>query len=123
GYVDAIQDAWPEVPQATDFVMRWWHHAALLTVRGALQRFGLITTNSLRQAYVRRAVEPYLDGNPPLSLVFAVPDHPWVDSEDGAAVRIAMTVGEAGRKSGRLVAVMGERAEAEEGNDDLVIST
>ena len=123
GYVDAIHEAWPEVSQATDFVMRWWHHAALLTARGALQRFGLITTNSLRQAYVRRAVEPHLVGTPPLSLVFAVPDHPWVDSEDGAAVRIAMTVGEAGRKSGRLVAVIGERAEAEEGNDDLVIST
>jgi hypothetical protein len=25
-------------------------------------------------------------------LVFAIPDHPWVDSTDGAAVRIAMTV-------------------------------
>ncbi|MFZ4626523.1 MAG: DNA methyltransferase, partial [Rhodoferax sp.] len=25
-------------------------------------------------------------------LVFAIPDHPWVDSADGAAVRIAMTV-------------------------------
>ena len=28
----------------------------------------------------------------PLRLVFAIPDHPWVDSADGAAVRIAMTV-------------------------------
>lgn len=123
GYVDAIQEAWPEIPQATDFVMRWWHQAAFLTAREALQRFGLITTNSLRQAYVRRAVEPHLEGNPPLSLMFAVPDHPWVDSEDGAAVRIAMTVGESGRKLGRLVAVVGERTDAEEGNDDLVSST
>ncbi|MDQ3039357.1 MAG: class I SAM-dependent DNA methyltransferase, partial [Pseudomonadota bacterium] len=78
GYVDAIQHAWPEVPQATDFVMRWWHHAALLTARGALRRFGLITTNSLRQAYVRRALEPHLEGSEPVSLVFAIPDHPWV---------------------------------------------
>ena len=123
GYVDAIQEAWPEVPQATDFVMRWWHHAALLTARGGLQRFGFITTNSLRQAYVRRAVEPHLDGNPPLSLAFAVPDHPWVDSEDGAAVRISMTVGEAGRRTGHLVSVVKERDEAEHGNDDLVVAT
>ena len=27
-----------------------------------------------------------------VALVFAIPDHPWVDSADGAAVRIAMTV-------------------------------
>lgn len=27
-----------------------------------------------------------------VQLVFAIPDHPWVDSADGAAVRIAMTV-------------------------------
>src|SRR5690606_14052943 len=92
GYVDALQEAWPELPQATDFVMRWWHHAALLARRGAIQRFGFITTNSLRQAYVRRAVEIHLEGDPPLSLVDAIPDHPWVDSADGAAVRIAMTV-------------------------------
>ncbi|MHB8913288.1 MAG: class I SAM-dependent DNA methyltransferase, partial [Lysobacter sp.] len=121
GYVDAIQETWPDVPQSTDFVMRWWHHAALLVRNGALQRFGLITTNSLRQAYIRRAVEPHIDGDPPLSLVFAVPDHPWVDSADGAAVRIAMTVGERGRKDGRLVEVAEERAEAEENNDDLVV--
>ncbi|WP_201314358.1 DNA methyltransferase [Dyella sp. EPa41] len=122
GYVDAIQAAWPEIPQATDFVMRWWHHAALLTAHGGLQRFGLITTNSLRQAYVRRAVEPHLDGEPPMSLAFAVPDHPWVDSEDGAAVRIAITVGARGRRIGQLLIVTEERTEAEDGNDDLVVT-
>jgi hypothetical protein len=122
GYVDAIQDAWPDVPQATDFVMRWWHCAALLTERRALRRFGLITTNTLRQAYVRRAVEPHLSGDSPLSLVFAIPDHPWVDSVDGAAVRIAMTVGEAGRRDGCLVTVTDERSAAEDGNEDLVIA-
>ncbi len=122
GYVDAIQTAWPDVPQATDFVMRWWHCAALLTREGRLQRFGLITTNSLRQAYVRRAVEPHLNGDPPLSLLFAVPDHPWVDAVDGAAVRIAMSVGALGRTQGRLATVSDERASADAGNDDLVVS-
>jgi hypothetical protein len=31
-----------------------------------------------------------------LSLVYAIPDHPWVDSANGAAVRIAMTVAKSG---------------------------
>jgi hypothetical protein len=121
GYVDALQEAWPEVPQATDFVMRWWHHAALLTRHGALRRFGLITTNSLRQAYVRRAVEPHLEGEPPLSLTFAIPDHPWVDSADGAAVRIAMTAGEHGHCLGKRMDVIEERTEADGTNDDMVV--
>jgi hypothetical protein len=120
GYVDALQAAWPEVPQATDFVMRWWHHAADLTRQGRLERFGLITTNTLRQTYVRRAVEPHLQGNPPLSLVFAVPDHPWVEASDGAAVRIAMTVGRVGQHPGRLLIVAEERDSPSEAEYDLV---
>jgi hypothetical protein len=31
-----------------------------------------------------------------LSLIYAIPDHPWVDSANGAAVRIAMTVAKSG---------------------------
>jgi len=31
-----------------------------------------------------------------LVLTFAIPDHPWVDSADGAAVRVAMTVAKRG---------------------------
>jgi hypothetical protein len=119
GYVDALQAAWPDVPDATDFVMRWWHHAALLVRSGAAKRFGLITSNSIRQAYVRRAVEPHLSAAHGMSIVFAIPDHPWVDSADGAAVRIAMTVGEAGVHPGLLTEVTTERAQTGEG-DDLV---
>ena len=48
----------------------------------------------------------------PLSLVYAIPDHPWVDDSDGADVRIAMTVGVAGRAEGVL-----ERVVREEDND------
>jgi hypothetical protein len=58
-------------------------------------RFGFITTNSLKQTFNRRVVQAALDRGP-ASLAFAIPDHPWVDSADGAAVRIAMTVGSAG---------------------------
>ncbi len=35
---------------------------------------------------------PAFDSKQPVALVFAIPDHPWVDSANGAAVRIAMTV-------------------------------
>ena len=55
------------------------------------RQFGLITTNSLRQTFNRRVVQAALDKN--LQLTYAIPDHPWVDSANGAAVRIAMTVG------------------------------
>lgn len=93
GYVDALRKAWKDVPDSTDFVMFWWHHAAELTRKGKLLRFGFITTNSLRQALNRRILQQQLTAKPALSLAFAIPDHPWVDSADGAAVRIAMTVG------------------------------
>jgi hypothetical protein len=46
---------------------------------------------------------------PPLSLLYAIPDHPWVDEADGAAVRIAMTVGAGGVAPGLLHTVTAER--------------
>ena len=108
-YVDAIQEAWPAVPQSTDFVMRWWHHAACLLAEGKVGRFGFITTNSFGQTYVKRAVEPHLEGENPISIIYAIPNHPWVDSADGAAVRISMTVAEKGRKDGVLQQVISEQ--------------
>ena len=117
GYVNGLQAAWPEVPEATDFVMRWWHKAALEVRSGIARRFGLITSNSLRQAYVRRAVEPHLIGDNRMSITFAIPDHPWVDSADGAAVRIAMTVGERGQSEGLLREVVSERDDSSEEED------
>ncbi len=186
GYVEALRRVWTEVPDSADFVMYWWHHAAQLTRIGAVQRFGFITTNSIRQAFNRRVIEaalrPSSDGRGtgvpataraveplsrrergrgqattraveplspgergrgegpasarqrskiepssgaarhllpegegkerPLALVFATPDHPWVDTADGAAVRIAMTVAASATASpsGRLSTVVGESA-------------
>ncbi|MEJ5209576.1 DNA methyltransferase [Denitratimonas sp. CY0512] len=112
GYVEALRGAWPEVPESADFVMFWWHHAAQLTRRGAAERFGFITTNSIRQSFNRRVIEPHLaDKKQPLSLVFAIPDHPWVDTADGAAVRIAMTVGlPAAQRSGLLQVSVSEES-------------
>jgi len=120
GYAEALWAAYPKMPQSADFVMFWWEKAAL-AARGwkpateksrakGTRRFGFITTNSLRQTFNRKVLEPHLsDPKTPLSLAFAIPDHPWVDAGDGAAVRIAMTVAEAGRAPGRLGAVTEER--------------
>ena len=108
GYAHALRTAWPQVPDSADFVMYWWHHAALAVRLGQAERFGLITTNSLTMIFNRRVIEAHQAAHPPLSLVFAVPDHPWVDSADGAAVRIAMTVGGRCEQDGRLLTVTKE---------------
>jgi len=71
--------------------MYWWNHAAELVSARKARGFGFVTTNSIRQKFDRRILERHLQGK--LGLLFAIPDHPWVISEDGAAVRIAMTVG------------------------------
>ena len=141
GYVEALRGAWSEMPESADFVMYWWHKAASLVSGGSLSRFGFITTNSVTQAFNRRVLQAHLregDGaappslaaesaecvgrdNPvPLHLAFAVPDHPWVDSADGAAVRIAMTVGAVGAGEGRLLTVVDEK---ESGGDGREVKT
>jgi Zn-dependent M32 family carboxypeptidase len=89
--------------------MYWWDRAAESVRNGAAKRFGLIATNSLRQTFNRRVLENHMTGKNPLSLVFAVPDHPWVDSVDGADVRISMTVGQADNLDGLLSVVVDEK--------------
>jgi hypothetical protein len=139
GYVQALRSVWTDMPESADFVMYWWQRAADCVRYGLSRRFGLITTNSLTQTFNRRVVERALaevgagggagqagalmlpnaqksgaDLPRPaagkLSLVFAIPDHPWVDSAQGAAVRIAMTVGEIDEVSGRLLTVLSHTA-------------
>lgn len=108
GYVDAVRDTWSEVPDSADFVMYWWHIAAEAVCAGRVQRFGFITTNSIKQSFNRRVIEPYLAAAQPLSIIFAIPDHPWVDASDGAAVRISMTVAASGDLEGRAAMVIRE---------------
>jgi hypothetical protein len=121
GYVEALRDSSPAVPETADFVMYWWEHAAELTRAGQLRRFGLITTNSLRQTFNRKVLERHLADKAPLSLVFAIPDHPWVDSADGAAVRIAMTVGAATEEPGTLLTVERETPD-DSGENEVALS-
>ncbi len=117
GYAEALRNTYPRVPESADFVMYWWHHAADLTREGKLQRFGFITTNSLRQTFNRRVIQHHMAQKKPLSLLYAVPDHPWVDASDGAAVRIAMSVGVAGEHPGTLETVIGEQDTGGEGRE------
>ena len=95
GYAETLRETYSDVPETVDYVMYWWHRAALLTRQtpGETKSFGFITTNSICQPRLRRLIEFHLDVDAkkhPLSISFAIPDHPWTDN--GAAVRIAMTV-------------------------------
>jgi hypothetical protein len=105
-YAATLRATYDDVPETADYVMYWWDKAARLTRGGDLRRFGLITTNSITQTFNRRVVTPHLLASVnPMRLSFAVPDHPWVDYSDGAAVRISMTVSERGTGPGALVFV------------------
>ncbi len=116
GYAEACWKVRPDVPGGADFVMHFWDEAARrLTAKPAkkgvgnpLRRFGFITTNSITQTFSRRVVERWMTAKEPLSLVYAVPDHPWMKSADKASVRIAMTVAQAGSHEGVLAEVVRE---------------
>lgn len=96
GYLAALGKVYQKVPENNDYVMYWWHKAAeaLKAKERKLRRFGFISTNSISQSFNRKLITKYTSANKlPLKIIFAIPDHPWVDNADGAAVRIAMTVG------------------------------
>jgi hypothetical protein len=104
-FTEALWAAHPQMNQSADYVMYWWDRCAeLLTRKGTtLRRFGLVTTNSISQVFQRRVVDRHLTAKSPVSIVMAVPDHPWTKAtKDAAAVRIAMTVCEAGAHEGVL---------------------
>lgn len=112
GYTEALWASRGKKSDSIDFVMYWWDHAAsLLSRKGTkLRRFGFITTNSITQKLSRRVLEKYLNADKPISLTFAVPNHPWQKAAKKAAVRIAMTVAERGERLGRLAEVVAETA-------------
>src|SRR5262249_39487718 len=75
-----------------------------------LRRFGLVTTNSISQVFQRRVVERHLGAKNPVSILMAIPDHPWTKAtRDAAAVRIAMTTAAAGSHDGILREVISEQ--------------
>ncbi len=110
-YAEALWKAHKHLNDSADFVMYWWDRSAdiLLKPKTRLKRFGFVTTNSISQVFQRRVMEPYLSAKKPLSLIMAIPDHPWTKvTRDSAAVRIAMTVAEAGKRDGLLLDVTAE---------------
>jgi len=101
----ALWAAHGHINQSADFVMYWWDRSAeILIAKGSLlKQFGLVTTNSVTQEFSRRVMESRISGKKPVSIVMAIPDHPWTKSTtDAAAVRIAMTTVRAGEHSGLL---------------------
>lgn len=121
GYTEAVRNTYKTaVPESADYVMYWWHKAAEAARLGGVRRFGFISTNSITQAFNRRVIELHLEGKAPLRLLWAIPDHPWVDSSDGAAVRIAMTC--VGAKESDVQArLLSVQAERECGEDALAV--
>ncbi|GAB3308824.1 class I SAM-dependent DNA methyltransferase [Hymenobacter sp. BT175] len=108
-YVDTLRKVYKgKVDESADLVMYWWERAAETVRQGQAESFGFITTNSITQTFNRRLIQRHLDAAPPLSLTFAIADHPWVDSANGAAVRIAMSVGRAGTQVGKLATLVRE---------------
>lgn len=89
-YARALTRADPQVPASADLVTQWWDRAAaeLLRTGTPLRRFGFVTTNSIRQSFSRRVIAGRLateagagagaGGGGGLSLVYAIPDHPWI---------------------------------------------
>ncbi len=118
-YVEAIRGAYADVPNTVDYVVYWWNRAAQLARSGELRRFGLITTNSLGQTQNRQVLESHLGAQPPLRLVAAIADHPWVD--EGADVRISMTVAEAETSGARRRARLGHVTDESAGHEQITV--
>ena len=115
GYAEACWKARPHMPGGADFVMHFWDEAATRLLRkpakgqaNPLHCFGFITTNSITQTFSRRVIERHMAAKEPLSLAYAIPNHPWLKASDKAAVRIAMTVAERGEHEGVLAEVLSE---------------
>lgn len=104
-YTEALWSVHKDINDSADLVMYWWDRAAaeLTRAKSPLQRFGFVTTNSITQTFSRRVVARHLEAKKPVSILMAIPDHPWTRATDkAAAVRIAMTVAVPGRVDGVL---------------------
>lgn len=119
-YLEAIRGVYKDVPDNADYVMYWWDRAAELVTEDKTKSFGFITTNSITQSFSRKVLEKHLGKKHPITIRFAIPDHPWVDSTDGAAVRVAMTVGDGSGQTGKVSRIIKETPGAE-GESNITI--
>lgn len=111
GYIEAVRSAYPNVPENCDYVMYWWHQSAIRVGEHLARRSGLVVTNSITQSFNVKLVRETLGDE--VHITFAVPDHPWPDHKEAAAVRVAMiAIGTGGEAVGTLATVHDEgRAE------------
>jgi hypothetical protein len=94
GYTEALRTAWKgDVPESADLVMSGGAKPPTRPHKAAAAASASSPPTRFTKTFNRRVLEPFLaDAKNPLHLAYAIPDHPWIDSADGAAVRIAMTV-------------------------------
>ena len=92
GYAETLRNVYKDVPDTVDYVMYWWHKAAEAVRSSKARRFGFITTHTISRVRQRQVIEFHQNQKNPISLIFAIPDHPWTD--EGADIRIAMTSAE-----------------------------
>ena len=106
GYVDALRKTYPDLPDAADLVMYWWHKAAIEVAEGRTIRAGLITTKAITHATNRAIVAAAAERG--ARVAWAIADHYWNDNVDDARVRVAMTVIAREPTEATLVEVDGE---------------
>ena len=105
-YVIALRNAFNRVPESVDYVMYWWNQSVENIKNGLLRGSGLITTNSITQSFNRKLVSEKLASG--VRFKFAIADHPWVDSANGAAVRVAITSVDANTSPGKIQSISSE---------------
>lgn len=108
GYIDALRGIEPTVPRSVDYVLYWWNRSSELVARGKVRRAGLVSTNSITQFYNRRLLAAHMGAKRPISLVWAIPDHPWMDVEGAARVRVSLGCIERGEREGVVQTVVRE---------------
>lgn len=114
GYVGALWQQYDSIPPKADYVMFWWDRAAQMVARGISRQFGFISTNSITQEFQRRVIDSHVTGaKGALRIVYAIPDHPWVDTEASADVRIAMTVGSLNNLDSSRYGIITDETDAE----------
>jgi len=85
-YTDALRAAYKgRVPGGADLVCYWFYKARAQMEAGALQRAGLVATNSIRGGRNREVLDAIVKST---RIFEAWSDEPWVN--DGAAVRVSL---------------------------------
>ncbi len=107
GYVQALRSAWPgsaREPRLFDVMVAPRRRAG---GRRPTRSAWVDHHQQPAPTFNRRVVRPrWTKGT---HLVMAIPDHPWVDGANGAAVRIAMTVLAPGAGEGQVLTVTQEQ--------------